>query len=149
MWLVSLRLMYYLGLLFGDCIFLSLHTYLQLHSTCTIQWFAVFASGQWSAACALSFCTFPRIAFCSYLSLTQSVFVSAYLYQPVCHKFRICIFIQFNFINLFNVFFFVNFCIIAIRNAIHCIILLFVTLWSVAVTSNSTKLIIWRIQHIW
>ena len=101
MWLVSLRLMYYLGLLFGDCIFLSLHTYLQLNSTCTIQWFAVFASGPWFAACALFFCTFPRIAFCSYLSLTQSVFVSAYLYQPVCHKFRICIFIQFNFINLF------------------------------------------------
>ena len=59
------------------------------------QWLVVCSVSQWLVVCSVCFifCTFPHIAFCSYLSLTQPVFVSTYLYWPVCHKFKICIFI--------------------------------------------------------
>ena len=73
--------------------FLSLHIYLQLHSMYSFQWFAV----------CLIFLYISSYFF-SYLSLTQPVFVHEYLYLPLCHKFRICIFTQFNFITLFNAF---------------------------------------------
>ena len=85
--------------------FFSFHTYLYLHGMYSIQCFAVFTSGQWFAVSHLFFLYLSSNCFCSYLSLTQPDFVSTYLYYPVCHKFRICIFIQFSFINLFNVFY--------------------------------------------
>ena len=128
--------------------FLSMHSYLQLHILYSIQWFAVFPSGQWFAVCALFFVNCLILFFLELLSLTQPVFVSTYLNQPVYHKFRICILIQFNFINLFNVFV-CKYFIIAIGIAIRCLTLLFVTLWPAQVTSSSTKWIIWRILHIW
>ena len=59
---------------------------------------------QWLVVCivCLIFCAIPHIVLVVIYHLLCMFFVSAYLYQPMCHKFRICIVIQFNFINLFN-----------------------------------------------
>ena len=83
--LKSLYLIYYLGLLFGHGIFLA--CILICSSTvCTpfsgLQCLPVVSGLQ----CVLYyfFCTFPHIVFCSYLSLTQTVFFPVNTYITLC-----------------------------------------------------------------
>ena len=61
----NLHLIFYLELLFGQCIFLRLHTYLQLHTLYSIQLFEVFACGQWFAVYALFFLYLSWLATCA------------------------------------------------------------------------------------
>ena len=63
-----------------------------------------------------------------------TMFFSVHTCISLCHKFRICVFIYSNFINLFNDFI-CKYFIIAIGIAVRCITFLFVKLWSATVSN--------------
>ena len=111
--------------MFHQSIPLSVHTYLQLHSLYSIQWFAVFASGQWFSVCAFFLYTFPCIVFVVIYHL-HSLVLSVHTCISLCG-------ISLGFVSLFNVFI-CKYLIIAIRIAICCLTLLLVTFWSAIVT---------------